>query len=341
MKRKNGIAPIGAPGIPQRGRESEDIYYIDECRAKYGSEVYPIDRFVEVFQVEENVWALKATGPSKMLDGNWQYLIEGPERALCIDNGYGVGNLKGLCEQLVHGKEVLCAVTHSHIEHASGSHQWDKIYSHKFCADNLEKNQATGNDHFLGSNMDKKGRRSIIKDEDLVPVRPYACVHMENHECINLGEDYDIELIHVGGHTPGLAVFLDKKGRALYTGDAAFEQLDVGLGIGLDLRGEKGRFLHEGYMDIHYYAEQLNALAERIDEYDVCRDGHGSIDSPSRVIPDLRDAIYATIEDPHAYTQEIKGWFGTSYIMTRGIANCRYNDPDTVVDMYILDETNK
>lgn len=95
------IAPIASPVMPLPSRESEDIFYLDVLRAKYGSEVYPLDRFVEVFKIEDNVWALRQTSPAKIIDGNWAYLIEGPERAALIDNSYGIGDLKGLCEFLV------------------------------------------------------------------------------------------------------------------------------------------------------------------------------------------------------------------------------------------------
>ena len=117
---------------------------------------------------------------------------------------------------------------------------------------------------------------------------PFQCIPLKNHARINLGGDYDIELIHMGGHTPGLSCYLDKKGRRLYTGDAVFESLQPGLGIGLDLRA-KEYIPHAEYMDIRYLYEQLKALAARSDEYDFTGDGHGSIDSDKRVVSDLRE----------------------------------------------------
>ena len=61
------IAPIASPVMPLPSRESEDIFYLDVLRAKYGSEVYPLDRFVEVFKIEDNVWALRQTSPAKII----------------------------------------------------------------------------------------------------------------------------------------------------------------------------------------------------------------------------------------------------------------------------------
>ena len=104
------------------------------------SKIAPI---VVVFKIEGNVWALRQMSPAKIIDDNWAYLIG--------------------------GKEVLSLVSHCHLDHANGSHQWAEIYCHQFCADNLVKKQKEGQDHAL----------------------------------INLDADYDLELIHVGGHIPG------------------------------------------------------------------------------------------------------------------------------------------
>ena len=313
-------------------RENPYINYFDALRAKYGSEVYEIDRFVEVFHIEDNLWALYLSAPS-LIGGNWAYLIEGPEKALLIDTGYGVGNLKGLCEQLVNGKEVLAAVTHYHCDHAHGAHQWEYIYCHDFTGDVLEYELSQGRGTFASVAAGKMPMRHIYTEEDIIPYGPFKCIHLQNHDCINLGGDYDIELIHVGGHAPGLSCYLDKKGRRLYTGDACFESLIPGLGTGLDLRSQT-YIPHGEYMDVYYFYDQIKALAERSDEYDFCGDGHGSCDSDKRTISDLRDALEAVMKDPYAYTEKLEGnWYGTAYIMQRGIVNCRYNDPATVLEV--------
>jgi len=340
MNYPNKIPPICQPG--EGGILSRNMpytTYIDYARAKYGSEVYPIDRFAEVFHIEENVWALRLASPS-YIGSNWAYLIEGPEKALLIDTGYGVGNHKGLCEQLVPGKEILCALTHFHLDHAYGAHQWEEVYCHDFTADILEYKLASGGACFDyvrklprdRDNDDSVVIREIYTEEDIIPYRPFKCIHLQNHDVINLGEDYDIELIHMGCHTPGLSCYLDKKGRRLYTGDAIFETLQQGLGIGLDLRSTED-IPHSEYLNIYYFYDQIKALAERLDEFDLTADGHGSIDSDKRVVSDLRDAIAAVMEDPYSYTDKIETVFGVGYIMQKGIANCRYSDPATVLEL--------
>ena len=92
--------------------------YLEELHQRYGLEVYPEDPFVGVFHIRDNVWAMYAPCTHAVGD-NWLYLIEGPEKALFIDNGYGIGDLRALGEKLT-GKPVISAVTHYHGDHAGG-----------------------------------------------------------------------------------------------------------------------------------------------------------------------------------------------------------------------------
>lgn len=332
MNFPNKIPPFAPPGFTGSvSRENPEVAYLDAIRAKYGSTVYEIDRFAEVFQIADNAWAFHLTSPTPLT--NMIYLIEGPEKALMIDTGYGVGNHKGLAEMLVNGKEVLCAVTHYHGDHTQGAHQWEEIYCHEYTKDVLEYQLSRGMGFWNPAPSTGRGwkLRNIFTEDDVVKCRPYKCIPLKNHDVINLGGDYDIEIIHMGGHAPGLSCYLDKKARRLYTGDAVFESLSPGLGIGLDLRATE-YIPHAEFMDIDYFHEQIIALAARADEYDLTADGHCSIDSDKRVVSDLRDAIAAVKEDPYAYTDKITTIFGEGYIMQRGIANCRYSDPATVLD---------
>ena len=56
-------------------------------------EFYPeINPYVEAYKMRENVWALF----QESMDGAgdlWMYVINGPERVLLIDTGFGVGSI--------------------------------------------------------------------------------------------------------------------------------------------------------------------------------------------------------------------------------------------------------
>ena len=69
----------------------------------------------------------------------WRYLIVGPKKAILIDTGFGVGNLKALCDKLAGGKEIICVNTHHHLDHVGGNLWFDKVYCHQYEKNILRK----------------------------------------------------------------------------------------------------------------------------------------------------------------------------------------------------------
>ncbi|MDO4333402.1 MAG: MBL fold metallo-hydrolase [Eubacteriales bacterium] len=302
--------------------------YLQKLRSQYGGTVYPIDRYVEVFRIRENVWAMFAPCTHAVAD-NWLYLIEGPQKAIFIDNGYGIGDLKGLGESLT-GKPVICAVTHSHGDHVGGNPQWEEIYCHKYCAEMLEMQAIDYEGWWKKFNhVGEAQHRHYYRDEDVIPYRPYRALHLENHSIINLGDDYDLELIHVGGHAPGLSCFLDKKSRILYSGDAVFESRRKGLALGLN--SAKPGVLHPECMGISYCAKQMEKLAERVKEFDYVMAGHGYVDSPAQCVTDINREIQAVIADPYTCDMVIERANGKRCIKEGGLSDVMY-DPEDVVE---------
>ena len=57
--------------------------------------VYPVDPYVEVYQFRDNLYGLLTESADGMGDP-WMYLLIGPEKAMLVDTGFGIGNLKGL-----------------------------------------------------------------------------------------------------------------------------------------------------------------------------------------------------------------------------------------------------
>lgn len=316
------LKPIGAL-FPMMDR------YLEELREKYGSRLYEIDPYAEVFRLRENVWAIFMPCTHNVGD-NWVYLIEGSEKALLIDNGYGIGDLKGLCEQLT-GKEILCAVTHNHGDHAGGSPQWDAIYCHDYCADILESRFEDYEAFWNRFNhVGEEQHRAYFKREDVVPFRPYKCIRLPDHGIIDLGGDYEVEMIHMGGHAPGLCAFLDKKGRILYGGDSLFACGAPGSGLGIGLHSADPEMPHGECMGIVFYHDCLKALCGRLDEFDAIMAGHGFVDAPCKVATDTLGAVEAIMADPWCYDKVMERHVGTTYIKFGGTADVMYVPEDVI-----------
>ena len=77
---------------------------------------YEENPFVEVEKLADGVWSLLSPGGCPTLC----YLVEGTEKAMLIDTGFGVGDTKALCERLTD-KPLVVVDTHSHGDHILGT----------------------------------------------------------------------------------------------------------------------------------------------------------------------------------------------------------------------------
>lgn len=59
--------------------------------------------------------------------GTHMYLAEGENKALLVDTGCGVGNLKEYVEQITK-KPLTVVCTHGHMDHAGGANQFREVY---------------------------------------------------------------------------------------------------------------------------------------------------------------------------------------------------------------------
>ena len=58
------------------------------------------------------------------------YLLEGDEKALLIDTGYGAENLREYVEKLT-SKPILVVNTHYHPDHAAGNGEFEAVYMNR------------------------------------------------------------------------------------------------------------------------------------------------------------------------------------------------------------------
>ena len=102
--------------------------------------ILDVDPYAEVYQFRDNMYGLLIISADGMGDA-WMYLIVGPEKALLIDTGFGIGNLKGLADELSGGKPLIVANTHCHFDHAYGNCQFERAYCHELEVDVMNSKQ--------------------------------------------------------------------------------------------------------------------------------------------------------------------------------------------------------
>lgn len=151
------------------------------------------------------------------------YLVEGSEKALLIDTGVGVGDLKAVVDGLTD-KPITVLITHGHVDHALGARGFadvrvsplDKEVYAEHC--NFE-----GRKGYVQGCVMQGGDAALInsvRDEDyLEPMAFEQFAPLVPGDRFELG-GVSVEVLRGAGHTPGSLTMLIPEWRVLLLGDA-------------------------------------------------------------------------------------------------------------------------
>ena len=263
--------------------------------------IYPVNPYAEVYQFRDNLYGIYTESLDGM--GNvWSFLIIGPEKALLIDTGFGLGDLKGLCDQLTGGMEIILVNTHAHFDHAYGNFPFGRVYCSEYEVPSM---QSKNNPHIWDYLFDENGN-GIWCDfdrNDLVQWQDYEIIGVPDGHIFDLGDGYEVELVHMGGHTPGHAGFLDKVNRIFFPGDdACVGNASVGSGAADDPFRDKG--------SVTTLRGNLAKIIARRDEYDCLFPSHGILDVGPILLVNLLEACERAISDPERPSEIRERKFG-------------------------------
>ena len=251
--------------------------------------IYDVDPYVEVYQFIDNLYCLFSESLCGVAD-QWSFVLVGPEKALVIDTGFPVGDLRGLVEELVGNLPYDVVNTHGHEDHAGGNYQFDRVYCHKYDIPMLEAQQGP---HFIDHLLNEEGdpKYTWFDLEDYIPYRDYELVGIEEGYVFHLGEGYDVEVIHCPGHTAGSICLLDKRNRILFGGD----EMCIGV-LHMGFRGKDEPY--KEHMTVHALRDGLENVLRYRDEFDGVFPSHGILDVGAEWVKDIRDACNEIIADP-------------------------------------------
>lgn len=244
--------------------------------------IFKENPFVEVEELLPGVWSLLSPGGCPTLC----YLVEGTEKALLIDTGFGVGDLKALCERLTD-KPLMVVDTHSHGDHIMGNFQFDRVYIHE---KDLDATRA----------MDDEGARARFMNApegcgytlaDYVPYQPYELIPVREGYVFDLGGGHELEVLHTPGHTPGGICLLEKKRRILFTGDSLVRTPT------LIFFGSAGDELST----VEAFHEHLLPLQARKAEFDALYPGHFETPQPVELLDDMVELSARILKEPEVF----------------------------------------
>ena len=269
--------------------------------------MYDVNPYAEVYRLRDNLYGIFTESLGGMGDV-WSYLLIGPEKAMLIDTGYGVGDLKGLANLLTGHMPLIVVNTHAHPDHSYGNCQFDRVYCHEFTVPQLEKMR---HPHVWDAMFDENGKPiwTEFDRKDIVPFHEYEIVGCPDGYTFHLGADHEVELVWTAGHTSGHCMYLDKKGRLLFAGD------DV-ISMRISIAGPMPNDPYGEYATVNAYRDQMAKLAAHLDEFDYVFPGHFVYDLENCVILDLVEAANAILANPkhYSYAETVETPSGT---MTR------------------------
>lgn len=145
------------------------------------------------------------------------YLLVGEERALLIDTGTGLGDLRTAVRRLAEGRPVDVAATHGHVDHIGGRGQFPRIYVHTQDVAMVNQVNVPYRRAFFALQRQAAAygvtRRDIQSGLYRTDVLP-----MQEGQVFRLGGK-NVRVFHMPGHTMGSVCLLDEEDGLLFTGD--------------------------------------------------------------------------------------------------------------------------
>lgn len=158
--------------------------------------------------------------------GHWEqthcYLLCGAQRALLIDTGLGVANIRSVVERLT-SLPVTVATTHVHWDHIGGHGYFDKIAVHE-----AEEKWLSGG---FPLTLQEVKRNLLCKPCDfpgVFSIGDYRVFQGLPSRVFRDGDQFDlggrlVRVIYTPGHSPGHCCFYEPERKYLYSGDLIYQ----------------------------------------------------------------------------------------------------------------------
>ena len=205
------------------------------------------------------------------------YLICGKEKAVLIDTGLGICNIRSFAHRLT-SLPITVLTTHVHWDHIGGHQHFERIAVHE-----AEKDWITGG--FPLSLKEVKEQLTRIpckfpKDFNIDAYKVFQGepkIILQDGDCFDLG-GRTIQVIHTPGHSPGHCCFYEPERKYLYSGD----------------------LIYKGCLDAFYPSTDPQFFyqsVKRLMDYNINRvfPGHHELDIPVSMISKI-EAAFSLLE---------------------------------------------
>ena len=245
------------------------------------------------------------------------FLLEGTEKAMLIDCGMGIGDLRGAVE-MITDKPLIVVISHGHIDHTGNARQFDEIWIHpkdrdkpipqdtarrKFDTERIARRQKSCiGGYFTMFNLYPYDLNVDLREPETYGNMPVIHDLYDGQE-FDLGGGRIVTAYECPGHSPGEMVFLDNQTRCLFCGDA----LNYNLGVGA--------------VPVETTVRYMKRLQEMGDRYDRIYNGHHDFRALGMPLEDdCLPNVIAILEDVLSGTAvpcEMPSFWGQDVPLTR------------------------
>lgn len=177
----------------------------------------------EIKQIDSATYAICEHGHWEKMNS---YLLIGSEKALLIDSGLGIGNIKQVVDELT-SLPVIVVSTHVHWDHIGGHDLFETHYVHEKEESWLVNGIPLPLEVVRGQVVKEPFTIQPPKTFDIQQYKVFkgmpAKVLVDN-DTIDIGSRI-IQVLHTPGHSPGHICLYDEGAHYLFSGDLIYEGL--------------------------------------------------------------------------------------------------------------------
>ena len=177
-----------------------------------------VQRWFEVWEVEPGVHVI---AEPFHIEEVRSYLIVGTDRAVLIDTGMGVGDIKAVVDAITL-LPVTLINSHAHWDHVGGNWQFDDIWIHEAEAGDLERTRTPNELRKWFTPESLLGKLPEGVSPDGIEIQAsHATTLLRGGESIDLGGRV-LEIMHTPGHSPGGIVVIDRANQICFPTDVFY-----------------------------------------------------------------------------------------------------------------------